>query len=99
MKVDLFDFDLPQACIAQHPASPRDSARLLVVGSDALEDQTVLDLAACLRPGDVCVFNDTRVIPARLSGKRGDAGIEVTLHKREGPATWLAFAQIGRAHV
>jgi len=98
MKVDLFDFDLPQACIAQHPASPRDSARLLVVGNDAqgngdLTDQTVLALADCLRQGDVCVFNDTRVIPARLRGQRGDANMEVTLHKQEGPATWLAFAR------
>mgnify|MGYP000439099918 CR=1 FL=1 len=93
MKVDLFDFDLPQTCIAQHPASPRDSARLLVVRPDALADQTVLELAAHLRPGDVCVFNDTRVIPARLSGKRGDANMEVTLHKREASDTWLAFAR------
>jgi len=93
MKVDLFDFDLPQTSIAQHPASPRDSARLLVVGADTLEDRAVLDLAQCLRPGDLCVFNDTRVIPARLSGKRGDANMEVTLHKRQGPATWAAFAR------
>lgn len=109
MKVDLFDFDLPQANIAQHPASPRDSARLLVVGEDTLEDLNVLALADCLAPGDVCVFNDTRVIPARLTGKRlarqdgenparqgGEsnvAGMEVTLHKQEGPATWLAFAR------
>ncbi len=93
MKVDLFDFDLPQTCIAQHPASPRDSARLLVVKPDALVDQTVMELAAHLRPGDVCVFNDTRVIPARLSGKRGDAGMEVTLHKRQSSDTWLAFAR------
>lgn len=95
MKVDLFDFDLPQTCIAQHPANPRDSARLLVVGDrdDALTDRTVLALADELRPGDICVFNDTRVIPARLSGKRGDAAMEVTLHKNEGPATWLAFAR------
>ena len=93
MKVDLFDFDLPQASIAQHPANPRDGARLLVVKTDVLADKTVLDLADSLRPGDVCVFNDTRVIPARLSGVRGEAGIEVTLHKKEGPATWLAFAR------
>lgn len=93
MKVDLFDFDLPQASIAQHPASPRDSARLLVVSDDILADRTVLDLAATLRPGDLCVFNDTRVIPARLSGKRGDASVEVTLHKQQDPATWAAFAR------
>lgn len=101
MKVDLFDFDLPQTCIAQHPARPRDHARLLVVDEDALSDKTVLDLAACLAPGDVCVFNDTRVIPARLSGTRAArpdgesaaAGMEVTLHKNEGPATWRVFAR------
>lgn len=93
MKVDLFDFDLPQGNIAQHPASPRDSARLLVVDEDTLSDKTVMDLAATLRPGDLCIFNDTRVIPARLSGKRGEAGVEVTLHKQEGPDTWLAFAR------
>ena len=93
MKVDLFDFELPKACIAQHPASPRDSARLLVVESGGIADKTVLSLADCLRPGDVCVFNDTRVIPARLTGKRGTASIGVTLHKQEGPAIWLAFAR------
>jgi len=95
--VDLFDFDLPQACIAQHPASPKDSARLLVVGEHALENKTVLDLSAHLNPGDIVVFNDTKVIPARLSGRRieGDveAGVELTLHKRETPNTWLAFAR------
>jgi len=95
--VDLFDFDLPQTCIAQHPASPKDSARLLVVGEQEIENKTVLDLAAFLMPGDIVVFNDTKVIPARLSGRRieGDveAGIELTLHKRESPNTWLAFAR------
>lgn len=93
MKVDLFDFELPHDCIAQHPASPRDHARLLVVKGDALEDRSVLELAENLRPGDVCVFNDTRVIPARLSGKRGEAGMDVTLHKKESPNTWRAFAR------
>jgi S-adenosylmethionine:tRNA ribosyltransferase-isomerase len=98
MKVDLFDFDLPQACIAQHPMSPRDQARLLVIGAetqtpDALEDGIVLQLAEYLSPGDVCVFNDTRVIPARLFGKRGTTGVEVTLHKKDGPAIWRAFAR------
>lgn len=93
MKVDLFDFELPQACIAQHPASPRDAARLLLVTGTAFEDKTVLDLAQSLNPGDICVFNDTRVIPARLSGKRGEAGMEVTLHKQDAPDTWRAFAR------
>ena len=97
MHVDLFDFDLPQTCIAQHPASPKDSARLLVVGEQEIENKTVLDLAAFLKPGDIAVFNDTKVIPARLSGRRieGDveAGVELTLHKRESPNTWYAFAR------
>ncbi|MCK5575032.1 MAG: S-adenosylmethionine:tRNA ribosyltransferase-isomerase, partial [Sphingomonadales bacterium] len=93
MKVDLFDFELPQSCVAQHPANPRDSARMLVVGDDALNDKTVLDLAQFLQPGDICVFNDTRVIPARLTGKRGEAGMEVTLHKQDSANTWRAFAR------
>jgi len=93
VKVDLFDFDLPSSCIAQHPASPKDSARLLVVGDTSIEDKGVLDLAAGLQPGDIVVFNDTKVIPARLVGKRGEAGIEVTLHKRESLDTWYAFAR------
>ena len=97
MHVDLFDFELPQTCIAQHPASPKDSARLLVVGEQAFDDKTVLDLANSLEPGDIAVFNDTKVIPARLSGRRtengNEAGIELTLHKRESPDTWLAFAR------
>ena len=93
MKVDLFDFELPQSCIAQHPANPRDSARMLVVDDHALNDKTVLDLAQFLQPGDICVFNDTRVIPARLTGKRGEAGMEVTLHKQDSANTWRAFAR------
>lgn len=93
MKVDLFDFELPASNIAQAPANPRDSARMLVVGDHALNDKTVMDLAQCLQPGDICVFNDTRVIPARLTGKRGEAGMEVTLHKQDSPNTWRAFAR------
>jgi len=93
LKVDLFDFELPQACVAQHPANPRDSARMLVVDEDMLSDKTVMDLAQFLEPGDICVFNDTRVIPARLTGKRGEAGMEVTLHKQDAPNIWRAFAR------
>ena len=93
MDVELFDFDLPQTCIAQHPAQPKDSARLLVVGDGDYDEKTVLDLPDQLEPGDILVFNDTRVIPARLVGKRGEAGIEVTLHKRESLDTWMAFAR------
>ncbi|MBL4748392.1 MAG: tRNA preQ1(34) S-adenosylmethionine ribosyltransferase-isomerase QueA, partial [Magnetovibrio sp.] len=93
MLVDLFDFELPQRNIAQSPACPRDSAKMLVVGKEALVDNCMARLADVLRPGDICVFNDTRVIPARLTGKRGEAGMEVTLHKQQAPDTWLAFAR------
>ena len=68
VKVDLFDFELPQSCIAQHPAQPKDTARLLVVGDQRLDDKSVLDLADQLAPGDIMVFNDTKVIPASLTG-------------------------------
>jgi S-adenosylmethionine:tRNA ribosyltransferase-isomerase len=92
MKVDLFDFELPEACIAQHPAMPRDAARLLHVG-DTLGDLSVRDLPRLLSPGDVLVFNDTKVVPTRLWGRRGEARVEVTLHKREGAVAWRAFAR------
>jgi len=96
MKVDLFDFDLPAERIALRPARPRDSARMLVVEGDRLSDRSVIDLAQLLRPGDVLIFNDTRVIPAQLEGRRGDARIGVTLHKREGPRSWWAFVRNAR---
>lgn len=92
MRVDLFDFELPPECIALRPAEPRDAARLLLVG-DALEDRTVADLPRLLRAGDCLVFNDTRVIPAQLEGRRGEARIGATLHKREGPRAWRAFVR------
>jgi S-adenosylmethionine:tRNA ribosyltransferase-isomerase len=91
MRVDLFDFELPPERIALRPARPRDSARLLLVDGDALSDRHMLDLPGLLRPGDVLVFNDTKVIPAQLEGRRGDASIGATLHKREGPREWQAF--------
>ncbi|MCK6452122.1 MAG: tRNA preQ1(34) S-adenosylmethionine ribosyltransferase-isomerase QueA [Alphaproteobacteria bacterium] len=93
MKTALFDFPLPPELIAQEPARPRDSARLLVVDGDLLEDRAIRDLPELLRPDDVMVFNDTRVIPARLDGMRGAARVEVTLHRRAGEGTWLAFAK------
>ncbi len=92
MNVDLFDFELPRELIAERPVSPRDSARLLLVG-ESLADHHVRDLIDCLRPGDVLVSNDTRVIPARLFGKRGEAGVELTLHERIALDTWKAFAR------
>ena len=70
------DFGLPEACIALRPADPRDSARLLVVKDGALDDRVIRDLPDFLRPGDALVFNDTRVIPARLSGVRQRSGRE-----------------------
>jgi len=91
MRVDLFDFELPQERIALRPARPRDSARLVLVEGDAISDHQVVELPDLLRPGDILVFNDTKVIPAQLEGKRGDASIGATLHKREGPREWQAF--------
>ena len=91
MRVDLFDFELPPERIALRPARPRDSARLLLVEGGDISDHQVLELPELLQPGDVLVFNDTKVIPAQLEGRRGDASIGATLHKREGPREWQAF--------
>ncbi len=91
MNVDLFDFDLPNDRIALRPASPRDSARMLVLDGADTRDLGVTDLPSQLRAGDLLVFNDTRVIPAQLEGTRGEARIGATLHKREGPRRWRAF--------
>lgn len=98
MKLSDFDFDLPEHLIAQHPAEPRDSARLLHVpaGGAPFADLGVSDLPSLLHPGDVLVVNDTRVIPARLTGHRGEARVEVTLHKHLGPSRWAAFARPAR---
>ena len=96
MKLSDFDFDLPEDLIAQSPARPRDSARMLAVTPDALEDRGVLDLPRYLRPGDVLVVNDTKVIPARLTGRRGEAKVEATLLKDLGDGRWAAFARPGK---
>src|SRR5918995_6883711 len=96
MRVDLFHFELPAELIALRPAKPRDSARLLLVDGDTISDKVVLDLPNLLRPGDALVFNDTRVIPAQLEGRRGEARIGATLHKREGPRDWRAFVRNAR---
>ena len=95
MRVDLFDFELPPENIALRPARPRDSARLLLVpgAEGAFADLTVRDLPRLLRRGDVLVFNDTRVIPAQLEGRRGDAKIGATLHKRIDLRRWQAFVR------
>ncbi|MCK0100564.1 tRNA preQ1(34) S-adenosylmethionine ribosyltransferase-isomerase QueA [Qipengyuania sp. S6317L1] len=97
MRVDLFDFELPQDRIALRPVRPRDAARMLVVrGQDApFEDACVLDLPDLLEPGDVLVFNDTRVLPAQLEGRRagGEAKVGATLHKRLDLRRWDAFVR------
>ncbi|CAN7508763.1 tRNA preQ1(34) S-adenosylmethionine ribosyltransferase-isomerase QueA [Pararhizobium sp. LjRoot255] len=101
MRVDLFDFDLPEENIALRPASPRDSARMLVVRpqqQEPLSDHGVLDLPSFLRPGDALVFNDTKVIPAQLEGLRRRGGdivteVSLTLHMRAAPDCWKAFAR------
>jgi len=96
MRVDLFDFDLPPERIALRPASPRDAARLLLLDGPRTADARVRDLPALLKAGDTLVFNDTRVIPAQLDGRRGDAKVGVTLHKREGARDWIAFVRNAR---
>ena len=99
MRVDLFDFDLPDELIAQRPIQPRDAARLLDVAPDGLHDRTVRDLPSLLRRGDLLVFNDTKVIPARLNGVRGGAGgrqdvaVEALLIRDLGAGRWLSFAR------
>ena len=94
MRVDLFDFHLPPERIALRPARPRDAARMLVVpGEGAFRDCTVRDLPRLLRACDVLVFNNTRVIPAQLEGRRGEARIGATLHKRIDLRRWQAFVR------
>ncbi|MBF9036258.1 tRNA preQ1(34) S-adenosylmethionine ribosyltransferase-isomerase QueA [Rhodobacterales bacterium HKCCE2091] len=101
MKLSDFDFDLPEALIATRPARPRSSARLLVAEGDAITDARVSDLPGFLRPGDRLVLNDTRVIPARLTGQRHrqsaqgpvSAKIEVTLLEPQADGCWTALAK------
>ncbi len=104
MRVDQFDFDLPEDNIALRPMSPRDHARLLVVrpeGAPVLQDARVYDLPTFLKPGDALVFNDTKVIPAQLEGVRLREGAErtpvsATLHMRLDGSRWKAFARPGK---
>jgi S-adenosylmethionine:tRNA ribosyltransferase-isomerase len=93
MRLSDFDFDLPAERIALRPSRPRDSARLLVVRGSEFSDRHVLDLPELLLPGDTLVFNDTKVIPAQLEGRRGEASVGATLHKRQGPRDWWAFVR------
>jgi S-adenosylmethionine:tRNA ribosyltransferase-isomerase len=97
MRLDDFDFDLPRRLIADHPCAPRDAARLLLIpASGGLQDRQISDLPRLLRPGDLLVFNDTKVIPARLVGRRGAASIEVTIYRDLGGGAWRAFAKGAR---
>lgn len=105
MKLSDFDFDLPETSIALRPARPRDSAKLLHLDADGrISDRGVLDLPDLLEPGDLLVFNDTRVIPAALTATRraravgggGDVEVEINLHKRVDEARWRAFARPGK---
>jgi S-adenosylmethionine:tRNA ribosyltransferase-isomerase len=96
LRTEDFDYELPARLIAQAPARPRDAARLLVVRADGLADGGVLDLPALLDPGDVLVVNDTRVIPARLHGRRGAARVEIMLNRSEGGGLWHALVRNAR---
>jgi S-adenosylmethionine:tRNA ribosyltransferase-isomerase len=100
MRVDLFDFDLPDERIALRPARPRESARVLVMRDGTVEDRLVADAQRLFRPGDLLVFNDTRVIRARLKGRRerenASVAVEATLHRRIAPARWSAFMKPGK---
>ena len=97
MRLDDFDFELPRRLVADRPCEPRDAARLLVIpASGPLQDRGIVDLPLLLRPGDLLVFNDTKVIPARLVGRRGTALVEVTLHRDLGGGGWRAFAKGAR---
>lgn len=101
MNVADFDFDLPDSLIAERPMEPREAARLLCVG-DRLTDKTIGDLPGLLGPGDLIVFNDTKVIPARLHGQRermeggATVAVELLLHQRHSSAEWTAFAKPGK---
>lgn len=103
LPIEDFDFDLPPEMIARRPVVPRDAARMLEIAAD-FRDASVRDLPRLLAPGDIVVFNDTRVIAARLTGTRGadpqtgrgEAKIEVTLHHQDDAAAWRAFAMPGK---
>ena len=97
MQLADFDFDLPRELIADRPAEPRDSARLLVIPpTGEFGDRRIGDLPELLRPGDLLAFNDTKVIPARLAGRRGQASVEITLARDLGGGMWLAYAKGAR---
>lgn len=92
MRVDLFDFELDKDLIAKEPVSPRHNSKLLDLSEDVIiSDKHFYDLPDILQSGDVLVFNNTKVIPARLYGKRGEAEVEVTMYHPENGQTWWSF--------
>src|SRR5271155_4770219 len=97
MRLDDFDFPLPRGLIADHPCEPREAARLLhLPATGGFADRRIADLPALLRPGDLLVCNDTKVIPARLVARRGGATIDITLCRDQGGGSWRAFAKGAR---
>jgi len=97
MKTELFQFEMPTDLIADYPVEPRDSARLMhILKNGTTEDKLVSDLDQLLRPDDVLIFNDTKVIPARLYGYRGEAKIELTLFKQENLSEWTTLIKNAR---
>src|SRR3982074_2935682 len=103
MRTDLFDFELPAGSIALRPASPRDSARMLIVQPDGvLRDRNVSDLPLLLEPGDQLVVNDTKVIAAQLKGRRigrdTEPKIEATLIKRLDGSRWQDLGNAAKKH-
>ena len=92
MQVEIFDFDLDRSLIADKPANPRDTSRLLDLSDgEHIKDRHFYDLPDILQAGDVLVFNDTKVIPARLYGSHGEAKVEVTLYHPIDGLSWMSF--------
>ncbi len=96
LRLDDYNFILPEHLIAQAPTRPRDASRMLVVRQVGVEDRGVRDLPAMLGPGDVMVVNDTRVIPARLHARRGQARVEIMLNRHEEAGIWHALIRNAR---
>ncbi|MCL4169281.1 UNVERIFIED_CONTAM: hypothetical protein GTU68_043020, partial [Idotea baltica] len=100
LPVDLFDFDLPDDLIALRPAVPRTASLLLFSEGERLSDEAFASLPQLLRPGDLLVFNDTKVIPARMNGTRtrgeSTVNVEANLIERLTPSTWRALARPGK---
>ena len=96
MRLSDFDYHLPDGLIAQHPANPRDSARLLHLQGGQPADWHISDLPDLLRAGDLLLVNNTKVIPARLTGQRGAGKVSVTLHQKKAADLWAAFAKPAR---